>query len=182
MRLFQLPTILALLIHCPVLDNSDLDQYHNLTFWLGDHDVERPAFLSLGPSGTFYIRAEDNSEKWFLPSEIIQHVLDPAIRDPSRTLQSLWLGYNGTYVAQYTDKQLVFDLKGMYSGLGHALQRQGQGRQGRRRIAALALDVQGTEGYVMVWENQSLSFGSGVVHEQQLVEWAARNFRRRDAS
>ncbi|KPM40333.1 hypothetical protein AK830_g6233 [Neonectria ditissima] len=132
------------------INASDIEDFDDMAIFLDEHDVERPAFLSMGLSGSFYIRAENGAEKWDLPRAIRERLFGKAATGSQ--VQSIWLGCKDAFVAQRADGSKVVDLRGQYPGLERALDR-GRGSQNAAsgNVVALALNLYDGVRFAVLW-------------------------------
>ncbi|KAF4341089.1 hypothetical protein FBEOM_4959 [Fusarium beomiforme] len=156
--------------------NSDLGDYGDVADIYGEHDVERPPFLYLGPNKTFYTRVDDGTEKWELPSEIVRDGLQVTSDAVRSAVDSLWLGVGGAWVAQYRDCRFRFNLKGQYTSLGPVL-RQKQDQE--VSINALALNVTNGNSYACVFNDGDVVYETGPANfdGKEFEAWCEQNFR-----
>ncbi|KAJ4257588.1 hypothetical protein NW762_008713 [Fusarium torreyae] len=156
-------------------NNSDFEDYEEVTDFFDDHDVERPPFLYLGPSGSFYTRADDGDEKWKLSPDIIKHGLQVTPNAKRSAVEGLWLGVGGAWVAQYRDSRFRFDLKGHYPSLEEALTRK---KEEEVTINALALNVTDGNSYACVFNDGTVRYqaGSARFDGEEFERWCAQNF------
>ncbi|KAH7241060.1 uncharacterized protein BKA55DRAFT_518438 [Fusarium redolens] len=155
---------------------SDLEDYGEIADLYGEHDVERPAFLYLGPNKTFYTRVDDGTEKWELPPEIVSQGLQVTSDAVRSAVDSLWLGVGDAWVAQYRDSRFRFDLKGQYTTLEPVL-RQKQDQE--VSINALALNVADGKSCVCVFNDGDVVYetGSAKFDGKEFEAWCEQNFR-----
>ncbi|KAF9776240.1 hypothetical protein IL306_005606 [Fusarium sp. DS 682] len=155
--------------------SSDLEDYGDVADIYGEHDVERPPFLYLGPSKTFYTRVDDGTEKWELPSEIVRDGLQVTSDAVRSAVDSLWLGVGDAWVAQYRDCRFRFNLKGQYTSLEPVL-RQKQDQEAS--INALALNVVNGNSYACVFNDGDVVYETGPAHfdGKEFEAWCEQNF------
>ncbi|KAF4973033.1 hypothetical protein FZEAL_9437 [Fusarium zealandicum] len=143
-------------------DTSNLEDYCGIVEFLDEHDVERPAFLYLGPDNTYYVRTDDGSEKWVLSEDIVRDALQVTPTANQSGAQSLWLGTGGSWVVQYRNGSFNFDLKGRYVALERTLE---LARDDELRISALALDLLGDKSFAIVYDNGVVEHETGSLRD-----------------
>ncbi|KAM5354192.1 hypothetical protein ACJ41O_000842 [Fusarium nematophilum] len=158
-------------------NNSNLEDYPDLTSFLADRDVERPLFLSLGPSGFYYIRSEDGSSASRFPlGRLIQAWREKAFGENIPPIQRLWFGAGGTWVVEYTSRVFDFDLKGMYGDLENELR---SARELGTQIAALTMNLTDGKSYACVFEDGDVAYEVGepaVFDGGEFERWCEENF------
>jgi hypothetical protein len=165
--------------HCTndkLKDNSDFEDYEDITDLFTEHDVERPPFLYLGPNKTFYTRVADGTEKWKLPNEIICNGLQVTSNAVRSAVESLWLGVEGAWVAQYRDSRFRFDLKGQYKRLEKIMRKK---QDEEVSINALALNVTDGRSYACVFNDGCVVYEAGMARfdGKEFEYWCEQNFR-----
>ncbi|CAJ0550641.1 Ff.00g105710.m01.CDS01 [Fusarium sp. VM40] len=157
-------------------NNSDFEDYEDVTDLFTENDVERPPFLYLGPNKTFYTRVADGTEKWKLSNEITCNGLQVTSNAVRSAVESLWLGVEGAWVAQYRDTRFRFDLKGQYKSLEKVMRKK---KDEEVSINALALNVTDGRSYACVFNDGTVVYEAGRARfdGKEFEYWCEQNFR-----
>ncbi|RSL77619.1 hypothetical protein CEP51_008913 [Fusarium floridanum] len=161
------------------MNTSDLEDYEEVTDFCDDHQIERPASLSFGPNGTFYIRSINDEEKWNLPSHIVHDALQVTPTATQSGAQSLWLGAGGSWVIQYRNGSFNFNLQGRYAALERALR---QAQEDGVRISGLALNPLDENSFACVFSDGLVEYEAGIAafDGKEFEMWCEENFELRE--
>jgi hypothetical protein len=176
LRVISLPNLFDHCTNDKLKGNSDFENYEDVTDLFTEHDVERPPFLYLGPNKTFYTRVADGTEKWKLSNEITCNGLQVTSNAVRSAAESLWLGVEGAWVAQYRDTRFRFDLKGQYKGLEKVMRKK---QDEEVSINALALNVTDGRSYACVFNDGTVVYEAGRARfdGKEFEYWCEQNFR-----
>jgi hypothetical protein len=176
LRVILLPNLFDHCTNDKLKGNSDFEDYEDVTDLFTEHDVERPPFLYLGPNKTFYTRVADGTEKWKLSNEITCNGLQVTSNAVRSAAESLWLGVEGAWVAQYRDTRFRFDLKGQYKGLEKVMRKK---QDEEVSINALALNVTDGRSYACVFNDGTVVYEAGRARfdGKEFEYWCEQNFR-----
>ncbi|KAI5457148.1 hypothetical protein BGZ63DRAFT_84007 [Mariannaea sp. PMI_226] len=154
-------------------NDSELQDYNDLTLFLDDQNVARPRFLSLGCNGHFYIRAETGVEKWDVPGPVTEQLLK-RYTSGDASIEGLWLGNGDAFVAQRWDGTKVIDLRGQYPGLQRALERRGRDPSDEDAdVVSVAMDLDGSTRYAVLWRDGLAECDEGMMGME-----SGREFKR----
>jgi hypothetical protein len=91
-------------------------------------------------------------------------------------VESLWLGVEGAWVAQYRDSRFRFDLKGQYKRLEKTMRKK---QDEEVSINALALNVTDGRSYACVFNDGCVVYEAGMARfdGKEFEYWCEQNFR-----
>ncbi|KAI1158433.1 hypothetical protein F5B18DRAFT_656639 [Nemania serpens] len=142
-----------------------LPDHHGLkTALQSSHD--QPIFVSLGPDGYYFVRTASGRTVWNLPNDADNYVVNATDDDP---VEEVWLGANGSHVAQKRSGTQNRDLRGCYGSLDQTLRYSGSAR-----IQALGLNLSNDRSYFLLLSdgrNQCNTTGSPFT-EADFREWS----------
>jgi len=129
-----------------------------------------PEIVSLGYASNYFARVEANGVTWTsykLHSKILNEIGDMS------NVAKLWIGRDLAYVCVKKNGAKIWNLRGNYSYLDEVL--------GEKRGAipkSLALNVEDSEAFVVVWENGGMNYhpGEGTFDASSVKTFGRLNF------
>lgn len=92
--------------------------YPELWSFLGqDRNTRCPDCICLGPEGSYFINIAGNKS--------IHYHQNSSLALPISQIKRLWWGYQGSFVVESEDGQVMVDLRGYYDGLETLLSEKG---------------------------------------------------------
>ena len=128
--------------------------------------------MSLRPDGHYFSRIESRNF-WCLDDDAVDHIgLKKEAKNENDPVEQVWLGYDGSYVAQRSSGQKSYDLKGHYGSLGQTLKYPGS------KIAALGLNLTNGSGYFLMLEDGTNQCNPGgcLIDRNAFRRWVQATF------
>ncbi|KAL2867562.1 uncharacterized protein BJX67DRAFT_380913 [Aspergillus lucknowensis] len=126
-----------------------------------------PDIVALGEKGTYFFSTDRGLRQW-LPDETWATCVLP------QDIKHLWPGKNNSFVLVKTDGKLIYNLKGLYQGLGPQIQIiLSEGRS----IMALALNLENSRSWAIVWEGGAACCPAGAFHHDRFEQFLKDNFQ-----
>nr|RBQ99978.1 hypothetical protein FVER53263_08695 [Fusarium verticillioides] len=150
-------------------------EYPKLAAWMDKHQrFGCPRHISLGPDGFYYIAMMDNSANWRIPKSMSE-VITGYIGD-IRSIQRLWLGYGGNYVAEISDDDYQYhlddynDLKEHMEDIEEEIYLNNITSEGPS-IKQLAMNIEDPRGYILIRDREEVSLGTGIAGSHLRQSW-----------
>ncbi|EWG49079.1 hypothetical protein FVEG_16401 [Fusarium verticillioides 7600] len=116
----------------------------------------------------------DNSANWRIPKSMSE-VITGYIGD-IRSIQRLWLGYGGNYVAEISDDDYQYhlddynDLKEHMEDIEEEIYLNNITSEGPS-IKQLAMNIEDPRGYILIRDREEVSLGTGIAGSHLRQSW-----------